>query len=184
MLRDTGGIIKHPQKLKWALISRDRFEKLVGRLRELIDYLHELMDDAQMEVIHKTTQKTYLETLQLRSTVDELRELMEAVQRLQTAQHPQKFELNMQVIVQHDLRQHEKEELLQLAAFRASSFAVSENTTRWRVSTTEIPNSTISFEGSETIGGRTAAIYHLGGTPKRVWVEWKEFQSPHRGRYV
>ncbi|KAH8597019.1 prion-inhibition and propagation-domain-containing protein [Bisporella sp. PMI_857] len=171
VFRDTGTVIRHPKTLKWALMSRDRFEKLLGRLQELIDYLHELMDDQQMEVLHKTTQKTYLEMLQLRSTVEELKELMDAVKPLN------QFTVNMQVVIPNNqIRDEEKGELLKLAAFKSSSFALSKNTTSGGIKVKEILTSSLTFESSKFAGGRADAIYHTGGTPQRVWVEWKELK--------
>ena len=68
--------------MKWVLVSAEKYQKLLVRLKEPVDYLHELMDDQQLVSIHRTAQNTYLEMLQLRSSVGELKELIEAVQPL------------------------------------------------------------------------------------------------------
>lgn len=172
VFRDTGAIIRHPKKLKWALMSRDRFEKLLGRLQELIDYLHELMDDQQMEVLHKTTQKTYLEMLQLRSTVEELKDLMDAVKPLN------QFTVNMQFVTQNNpVKDDDKVEILKLAAFKSSSFALSDNITSGKITVREILTSSLTFKTSKFVSGCADAIYHLDGTTQRVWVEWKELKG-------
>jgi hypothetical protein len=171
VLRDTGTIVRHPKRLKWAFISKSRFEKLLERLQELIDYLHELMDDQQMEILHKTTQKTYLEMLQLRSTVEELKELMDAVKPLN------QFTVNMQVVTQNiALKDEDKGELLKLASFKSSSFALSDDIANGTINVKEILSSSLTFKTSKSVSGRADAIYHLGGTTQRVWVEWKELK--------
>ena len=48
------------------------------RLTELNDYLHELMRGHQARVLKQTTERTYLEIVQVRSSVEELTQLVNA----------------------------------------------------------------------------------------------------------
>jgi hypothetical protein len=163
ILRDSKSVIKHPRKLKWVFFSTARFENLLVRLKELIDYLHEILDDQQLRAIYKTTQNTYLEMLQIRGTI---KELIEAVKPL-----------NFSGLEDADDRAQE-DQVLQLAKFKVAAFTLSEEITGGRVVVSEFPRSTFTFDNSNPLEGPVSAALKNGASDKRVWVEWKEIKDP------
>lgn len=76
-------VVRHPKRLKWVAFDRDVFKKLLGRLTELNDYLHEMMHGHQARALEVATQRTYLEMVQVRVSVDELKHLVTAAMLLQ-----------------------------------------------------------------------------------------------------
>jgi len=76
-------IFKHPKRLQWVAFDSGVFTKMLTRLAELNDHLHEMMHDHQARALEAATQKTYLEMVQVRASVDELKHLVAAAVTLQ-----------------------------------------------------------------------------------------------------
>ena len=123
------------------------------------------MDDQQMRSIHKTTQNTYLEMLQLRSSVGELKELIEAVQPFHGSKN----------VSGRD--QSEESQILELANFKATSFALNEKIAKGNFPVNEFQSSSLAFDAYDTLDGPRGAILRTSMLEKRVWVEWKELKD-------
>lgn len=70
------GIVKHPKRIVWTAVDEKSFVKLLERLNQLVRYLHGLMEGHQMQKLQDITRKTYLEMVQVRNSVRELKSLM------------------------------------------------------------------------------------------------------------
>ena len=68
-----------PQRLRWATFDKSEFEGLLKRLTELNDFLQGLMDDSQSRALQQTQHQTYLEILQLHSSIEDLKQLVRAL---------------------------------------------------------------------------------------------------------
>ena len=76
-------VLKHPKRLKWVAFDSGTFTKMLTRLVELNDHLHEMMHDHRALLLETATQKTYLEMVQVRTSVNELNHLVKAAMLLQ-----------------------------------------------------------------------------------------------------
>ena len=79
----ASNLVKNPKRLKWVAFDKDVFLKFLGRLAELNDHLQELMHGHQARALEIATQKTYLELVQMRASVEELTHLVTAAMLLQ-----------------------------------------------------------------------------------------------------
>lgn len=95
-------------RFKWGLLQKDEFVRLLQRLRTTNDYLHELLDEHQTQILHDKQQETYMELVQVRNSVNDLKVLAEAAQSFRRFPH-ESLEWQQKV----DL------ELENLAAFKA-----------------------------------------------------------------
>ena len=79
----ASNLVKNPKRLKWVAFDKDEFLKFLGRLAELNDHLQELMHGHQARALEIATQKTNLEMVQMRASVEELSHLVTAAMLLQ-----------------------------------------------------------------------------------------------------
>ena len=68
-----------PQRIRWAVQDKVKYEGLIDRLRELNDALLSLVDSNLRSAIHQSTHETRLSILQLHSKVDDLTQLIKAL---------------------------------------------------------------------------------------------------------
>ena len=78
MGRDMKAIVKNPRRLQWVSGGSEDFAKLLARLTELNDYLHELIRSKRAKDLELITRKSYLEMIQIKSSVEELKLLVTA----------------------------------------------------------------------------------------------------------
>ena len=76
MGRDMKAIVRNPRRLQWVSGGSEDFAKLVARLTELNDYLHELIRGKKAKDLELITRKSYLEMIQIKSSVEELKMLV------------------------------------------------------------------------------------------------------------
>ncbi|GJN73732.1 hypothetical protein PLICBS_007815 [Purpureocillium lilacinum] len=78
--RGAADIAKQPGRLRWALRDHEAFRTYLGRLKELTDFLHGVLGEHQMSVLLEMTKETCMAMLQMSSSIDEMRELLKAVE--------------------------------------------------------------------------------------------------------
>ena len=78
--KGLSSVVKHPKRLKWVTLDRDKFKTLLSRLKELTDYLHQTMGDRQMEILQETSRQTYLALLQVSNSVNSIKSLLTATE--------------------------------------------------------------------------------------------------------
>ena len=78
MGRDMKAIVRSPRRLQWVSGGSEDFAKLLTRLTELNDYLHELIRGKKAKDLELITRKSYLEMIQIKSSVEELKMLVTA----------------------------------------------------------------------------------------------------------
>ena len=76
----TENVAKKPQRLKWVAFKEKVFIKFLERLTLLNSYLEDTIRGHQEQLIEDTVQKTYLEMVQMKTTVQELLQLQKAAQ--------------------------------------------------------------------------------------------------------
>ena len=78
--RHSVSATKLPERVKWAVQDRDKYEKLVSRFEELNTALVDLVNSRLQDAIHSSTSATRLSVLQLHDKVDDLNQLIKALQ--------------------------------------------------------------------------------------------------------
>jgi serine/threonine protein kinase len=174
MARD---VVKNPKRLLWVAIDEDVFIGLLGRLTELNDYLHELMHGHQARVLEQTNQRTYLEMVQVRTSVEELTQLVTAAMLLDR-NGPDKSSSGV-------TRRRNDIALASLAGFKllnaASDNAGGEQPPSYDaiLNSTQKNYSQVSHdEQSAATATRTEGKFYAGDhTVHHVWIEWKPYQQ-------
>ncbi|KAK7211553.1 hypothetical protein V2G26_018731 [Clonostachys chloroleuca] len=72
-------IVAEPRRLVWAAFDHDEFVDLVRKLSEINTYLIAFLDDARALRIEKATEANYLEMLQMRTDVNGLKDVIQAL---------------------------------------------------------------------------------------------------------
>jgi hypothetical protein len=170
-------VVKNPRRLLWVAFDEDVFVDLLRRLTELNDYLHELMRGHQARALEQTTSRTYLEMVQVRASVDELKQLLTAALLLEKDE-PKNRSIGAG-------RRRNDTALASLARFKIlnavnddrrgvkpPSYDVSLESTRKRYS--QISHD----ERSAATNTRTEGqFYSDGDTTHEVWIEWKPYKE-------
>ena len=182
-------VIKHPKRLEWVAFDRDVFKRILARLTELNDHLHEMMHGHQARALEAATERTYLEMVQVRTSVDELKHLVTAAVLLQ--------ERHTGEPSRSALRRRNEKYLAALAEFKRLNAAneahssqkppayesVMKRTRLSYSSTSTFYDSTNSFGLPSNARKRTAGKhYRSDDTECHVWVEWKTYKTEYDPR--
>ena len=182
-------IIKHPKRLEWVAFDRDVFKQLLARLTELNDHLHEMIHGHQARALEAATERTYLEMVQVRTSVDELKHLVTAAMLLQ--------EHHTGEPSRSALRRRNEKYLAALADFKRLNAANEANSSHKPpayesvMKRTRLSYSSIStfYDTANSCGllsnarTRTAGKHYPGdGTERHVWVEWKTYKTEYNSR--
>ena len=185
MARD---IVKNPKRLRWVAFDSDIFLKLLGRLTELNDYLVELLHGQQARELDETTKKTYLEMVQVRSSVEELKHLVTATMLLNDGRVGQ--------TAAADLRRRNEAVLASLAEFKTLNAATDAPAGQQPPNYNQILASTyknyaqvfydeMNTSSHDLTSGRVRTegkFYPGDGTQCDVWIEWKSYkEEPVKG---
>ena len=180
-------IVKTPRRLQWVAFDKDVFLKLLVRLTELNDHLHELMHGLQARELEMATQRTHLEMVQVRASVEELKHLVTAAMLLQEREPGE----SSSAVV----RRRNEKALASLADFKSLNAAndvppgqkppaYDSIMTLTRLSYSQVsyndqsipvdsPNNRMRTEGQIRIGNHSR---------KDIWIEWKTYKTKYNHR--
>lgn len=170
-------VIKNPKRLLWVAFDEEVFVDLLKRLTELNDYLHELMHGHQARVLEQTTERTYLEMVQVRATVDELTQLVNAALLLE--------ESGSNDSSASATRRRTDMALASLASFKILN-AVNDDPRGVKalgydatLESTRKRYSQISYNDRNAVTNkRTKGRFHPDGDAShQVWIEWKPYKE-------
>ena len=174
-----------PKKLRWATFSKDGFESLINRLRELNDVLVDLADSNTQAAILRSTRETNTTVLQLRSKVEELDQLIKALLPDIVYEMAQ-LRLSLNTSSQHEASPMTKQrhELASLALLKSKSVLIESKEyfsgegvqlNGCQVSDLKLRRSDI-YLIQDAADDRCAAVYRpLGQASHQVWIEWREY---------
>ncbi|KAL8812012.1 MAG: hypothetical protein Q9200_001344 [Gallowayella weberi] len=190
-MRMAKDIAKNPRRLVWVAFDEPVFLKLLGRLTELNDYLQELLHGHQARRMEQVTEKTYMEMVQVRSSVEELKHLVAAAMLLGDRGHSATSKMR-----------HRNDELLaKLAGFKSLNAANEAPDSQKPpdygsiISATHLNYSQIYYQEDSTSASSTPTprqraegkLFPGNGTVSQIWVEWKSYQEewdPRLDKYV
>lgn len=176
-MRMAKDIAKNPKQLVWVAFDEQVFKNLLGRLTELNDYLQELLHGHQARKLEQMTEKTYMEMVQVRSSVEELKHLVTAAMLLEDHGHS----------TTTDIRRRNNQVLARLADFKSLN-AANEDPSGQKppdydsvISATHLNYSSVYYqEDPSTSSPRARAeskFFKGDGTFKQVWIEWKTYKE-------
>ncbi|KAL9602367.1 MAG: hypothetical protein Q9219_001933 [cf. Caloplaca sp. 3 TL-2023] len=177
-MRMVKDVVKTPKRLVWVAFDEQVFLKLLGRLTELNDYLQELLHGHQARKLEQVTEKTYMEMVQVRSSVEELKHLVTAAMLLEDRGQSSTAEI----------RRRNDQVLARLANFKSLN-AANEAPSGQKppdydsvISATHLNYSQIYYEedegSSSSIRTRAEGKFFPGdGTQTQVWIEWKAYKE-------
>jgi hypothetical protein len=78
MVKNVKDVASEPKRLRWVAFDEQVFKDMLCKLVEFNDYLRELLDSHHARKLDETTRNTYLEMVQVRSSVEQLQNLFAA----------------------------------------------------------------------------------------------------------
>ena len=180
----ASNVVKNPKRLKWVAFDKDVFLKFLSRLAELNDHLQELMHGHQARALEIATQKTYLEMVQMRASVEELTHLVTAAMLLQ--------EHDGVASSSASNRHRNQNALASLARFKSlnashdlSGRGHSGGSKNYTISS-QLNYSQIQYDEDGTLATTSdirirseGNLTSSDGTKQHVWIEWKAYKTKY-----
>lgn len=160
-------VARHPiTRIRWTAVDKDSFQSLIEQLRVLTTRLHQLMGDYRLKKIKETTAQTYMEMVQMRGSIEDLKRIVVAVSLLpgnNTSGHEADHRSD-QVL----------EELARMKQLNTSAQAVQ---SIGEFSAVKLSASKdIKIRAGEATRTWSRAIFMKAGQPEKfVWIEWKSY---------
>ena len=187
MAKNVKNVAIEPKRLWWVAFDADIFKELLRRLEEYNNYLHELLHGHYARKLEVTTRNTYLEMIQVRSSVEDLRSLIAAA--LVLGDHGVAKPLG-----RNALQEHNYQVLKSLAELKkmnvlsdtsdtpeASDITDNEGPPAYHdvVGKTAIDPLSISYPQTSTLNStvRSAGTLTEDGATTSVWIEWKSYSG-------
>ena len=161
-------------RLTWAMVKKDKFERLIEKLIGHNTYIEGLLDDVAMEQLAFMQQKTYMAMLQLNSNVAELKEISLAMQ-IRTFTPAKSSDFTRDSHRSSETSQHEgsRTSFARLAEFKAKQISLDDKP----LDIEPIETSEVNVKDSDD-ETRSEAVYQS----RRVWIEWKNYDLYHNPR--
>ena len=180
-------IVKQPKRMKWALKDRKSIEENIQRISQLTAYLRETLGNTQMQILLDTAQDTWMQVLQLTTTVKEMEHLLTAMQKAKdhsTIQDTMGFtsggttlvdSLHSGNISDRDTGRYSSlyEQLIKFSIIVAKSQESSEGMHGVSKRLNDENLKALRQREVSDRGTRTLATYR----DKNVWIEWKKYAS-------
>lgn len=183
----ASSIVRNPKRLQWIAFDRISFSKLLGRLTELNDHLYELLRGHQARALELATQRSSLEMVQMRTSVEDLKHLVTAA--MLRPQHDSGESTSAPT------RRRNEESLASLAEFKCLNATFDElprqdsrtceqvtkssQLTYSQVSYDEKTASALSVDSRAHVEGK---VYLDDGEEQEVWIEWKAYTPKYSRR--
>ena len=183
----ASSIVKTPRTLQWIAFDKNAFLKLLARLTEFNDHLEELLHGHQARAFELARQKSYLEMVQMRASVEELKHLVTAAMLLQ--------ERDSNEFSSAPGRRSNEKALASLAEFKrlnttfdklprqhsnnCDSVTKPAQLTYSQIFYDEKNAYTLSIDGRIRVDGK---LYPGDGTMQYVWIEWKGYKTKYSRR--
>ena len=179
-------VASHPQKrLRWVAFDQKVFRELLGKLTEFNGHLQELLHGHEARALEAATQRSFLEIVQVRTSVEDLKHLVMASILLN--EHRTSV-----MSPSGNVRLRQDKALRSLAQFKqvgAANDAPHEPKTAQYldlIQSTEISAySAISYskDGPQATAAnrkRTDGKYYPGNqTQLQIWIEWKSYRAEY-----
>ena len=178
-------VVSHPRRLRWVAFDQKVFRGLLGKLSDFNGYLQELLHGHEARALEAATQATFLQIVQLRTSVEDLKHLTMASILLNS------YRASALSLSGNAGRRQDKalESLARFKQVRAANDEPDEQETPYYkslIQSTEIMEcSAISYtkEGQEPTATdqiRTEGEYSPDNqTTLRVWIEWKGYNAEY-----
>ena len=153
----------------WSVFRKSESEKVLQRLGRFNDFLHELLDARQVSIVQDQQQQKYMELVQMRNSLDDIRNLTEIAQASKSI-HSRSDEWQQMIDA----------ELGNLAAFKTLSTSLLTTNTS-HVGEIRIDPSRIHVQTTVTEQqDHPRAIYTSNNNDQNaVWINWQDKEIPN-----
>ena len=157
-----------PKRLQWAIVKRERFEKLVTKLIDYNTSIEAILDHTAIDHLQRLQQQTYMAMLQLNGNVQELKEISLAIQinTTKTSNEVENFSHDKKSKYQQGLQDRE---FARLADFKAHQVQL--DTQPQTAELDPIHPTDLEIDSSSLV--RPSAVYQ----DKHFWIEWKYYPT-------
>ena len=175
----VGKVATQPERFIWAVRDKEKFRENLLRITELVDFLLEMLDRDQMEILVQSTNDFKLLLLQLTGDVSQMKALLAAGQQ-QEAVNESTSSATLDGSTLVDSSEYggpPSESTTNTATSRSTAFWIA--ATRFSISMSERAVGDVTFQDSIQIKQGTADGARMLATSgsKRVWVEWRPFST-------
>ena len=180
MVKNVKDVALEPKRLWWVAFDRSVFQELLRRLEEFNNYLHELLHGHYARKLEETTRNTYLEMIEVRSTVEDLRSLIAASMVL--SDHDVKVPRRSRL---QELNYHMLKSLAELKEQNIGNDADDDEKPPSYydvVGTTTLSASSIQYESEATAPLNAQRLRSVGSLSVEkekttIWIEWKSYKT-------
>lgn len=171
-LKTLTDVTIHPKRLRWVTLDGDEFKKLLSRLGELVNYLHELLSDHDSKILLETAKNSYMKIIEVHKSADRIEHLLQAlvltgVDAAVTPNASQHFLKDRRRVDQASTR---------IARFKALSAKLENKNYDADRQATELDINDFHYDDVVAATGtrRLDATYRKG---RHVWIEWKRYAT-------
>ena len=168
-LRNASESLGLIRSFTWSVFRKSESQKVLQRLGRFNDFLHELLDARQLSIVQDQQHQKYMELVQMRNSLDDIRKLTEIAQASKNT-HSRS----------NEWQQSFDAELGNLAAFKALSTSLLTSHTH-HAGQIRIESSRIHVQ--TTVTGRQdnpRAIFTSDSNDENeVWINWQDKQIPN-----
>lgn len=165
----------HPQRLRWITFDGEEFKKLLSRLGEMINYLHELMSDYDRKELLDITKRSNMEVIEVQKGAERIEHLVQALVLLSSLNTSDSGTMGSLRELQHENEQASQ----RVAQFKALQSAVETQQFEASRTATLLNSSKIKYDyvAADASVQRLDATYEIEGHARHVWIEWKGYST-------
>ncbi|KEQ74760.1 hypothetical protein M436DRAFT_80225 [Aureobasidium namibiae CBS 147.97] len=177
MATNLKNIAKNPRRFVWVAFSREEFEKLLGRFKELNENLYQLLHGEQSRFLMDLTRKTQLDMVLVLRSVEELKHLqLAAVLRPEPVSDASPYSRSDQVLA--SLANFKQLNTASEYSLGSQQEGFDDNREAIRLDRSRITFLEDDEESDNSMGsdGRAAGILDKSKPGQRhIWLEWRGY---------
>jgi hypothetical protein len=171
-VKNLKDISMHPKRLRWVTFDGEEFKKLLSRLGEMVNYLHELLSDHDSKVLLETTKNSYMKIIEVHKSADRIEHLIQAL--ILTG-----LDDAVTLTASQDSLKGQRENdraSTRIARFKALSANLGSKDYEGDRKATELDANDIRYDDANAATGvrRLDATYRKD---RQVWIEWKRYTT-------
>lgn len=163
-------IATHPKRLRWVTFDGDEFKKLLSRLGEMVNYLHELLSDRDSKALLEITKNSNMKIIEVHKGADRIEHLIQALILTGAVAAGTPNASPAFIGMQRDNNQAST----RIARFKALSANLGSKDYKAQRDATELDAHEIEYDPTVADAGvrRVDATYRKA---RHVWIEWKRY---------
>lgn len=163
-------VTMHPKRLRWIAFDSDEFKRLLSRLGEMVNYLHELLGDHESKALLEVTKSSYMKIIEVHKSADRIEHLIQAL--ILTGANATENTKASQTFL--GIQRETGKSSTCIARFKALNANLGSKDYEVHRKATELDANKIKYDHAIADSGvrRVDATY---GKDRHVWIEWKRY---------